>query len=679
MRPQGDAQLGAKDQHSIPLKPEIQGLRAVAVLTVLLFHVWPNALRGGYVGVDIFFVISGYLITGLLLREAEQTGTISLINFYKRRIRRLLPASTLVIAISCLFVGMLPKVQWEDTAWEALASSLYVQNWWLANQAIDYLAEDSAPSLLRHYWSLSVEEQYYILWPLLFLLFPAFHTANRSRHTFALIIGSVGGSSLLYSLYLTHHNPPLAYFATTTRAWELALGGGLAIIAGHLDKIDSKSRALLGWIGLCLIGLACVRFNQTTAFPGYKALLPALGAAFVIVAGQPTQPWSSYQLLKLGPMQYFGGISYSLYLWHWPVLTLYSAALPSHKITPLHGLAVVIISISLAHLSKRFVEDPLRFSNWNRLDWIQPPSRILALSIALAVITAGVVHLRWAKENGTPPVTVTLDPSILTKPYDPTRPTFPSLETARRDNPDVYNLKCHADQFTSAPLSCIFGNDSAQKKAVLIGDSHAAQWLPALQSLYRDKTEWKLITYTKTACPFNAASVTIGKERRAYESCVEWNQRVLAELKALRPNVVVTTQSAVHHALDAVNDQDSLRILTNGLRTRWDQLHELGAQVLVIRDTPWMERNIPECLSAPNATVTGCSTPIGAALRPDPILLAMQGSPPVNYLDITSQICNKTICSPIQGQVLVYRDSHHLTATFSRLMAKEISTILGPD
>jgi peptidoglycan/LPS O-acetylase OafA/YrhL len=254
-------------------QPEIQGLRAIAVMAVLVFHVWPDVLPGGYIGVDVFFVISGYLITGLLLREVERSGRISLVNFYRRRIRRLLPAAALVIIVSCMTVGMLPIVQWTDTAKEALASTFYLQNWWLAYQAVDYLAEDSAPGILRHYWSLSVEEQYYIFWPLLYIFVAASsHWArHHPRRTFAIMAIGIGVPSLLYSIYLTNQEPSSAYFVTTTRAWELAIGSGLAVFIHHAKSLSSSIRASIGLLGMISILISCLSFSEVTPFPGYAA------------------------------------------------------------------------------------------------------------------------------------------------------------------------------------------------------------------------------------------------------------------------------------------------------------------------------------------------------------------------------------------------------------------------
>lgn len=659
---------------------EIQGLRAIAVIVVLIFHVWPSALSGGYVGVDVFFVISGYLITGLLLREAQRSGTISLLDFYGRRVRRLLPASTVVVVAVAASVTLLPTVQWADTAKEILASTFYVQNWWLASQAVDYLAEDNAPGLLRHYWSLSIEEQYYIVWPLLFIgLSAVIHKAKaRPRLVFGAIIGFVAVSSLAYSVYLTDANPGLAYFATTTRAWELALGGLLAVWLQGRERDYGVWSPLLGWAGVIAIALACLAFNEATSFPGYAALLPTVGAAMVIVAGQSNFWWSAYRLLATRPMQYVGDISYSLYLWHWPIVVLYGLQVEG-PLSVSDGLAVIVISLVLASLTKVLVEDPFREKTWRKFASVNQPLATGALSFAIALIAANYVWVLNSQASDNDPSALTAGANtkaLLMQAYDPSRPTIPPVMNARRDNPDVYRLKCHVNQLSSEPSRCEFGSADAKYHVVLVGDSHAAQWLPSLQGLLETRKAWRITTFTKSACAFNATPVALGKDRAEYKSCTEWNDRVMTELAEMKPDVVVTSQSSGQRAFGSRDKDDSQRMLAAGLVTRWQELRELGSKVVVVRDTPWMDKNPVECMSAENASPTKCSTKASKAFMQDSILLAMKQKPDVALLDLSKKICDPDVCIPVKGQVLIWRDRHHLTATFARALSQEFIAMI---
>jgi peptidoglycan/LPS O-acetylase OafA/YrhL len=540
-------------------------------VAVLIFHIWPDALPGGYVGVDVFFVISGYLITGLLLRDAEQNGRISLGRFYQRRIRRLLPAAMLVIVVAALSFPLLPQAQWSDLSREVLSSAFYVQNWWLVAQAVDYLAEDNAPGMLQHYWSLSVEEQYYIVWPLIAWLLISRSASARARPARSLFVVTVllGGLSFLYSALLVRRDPALAYFVTTTRAWELAIGGLLATSRLSFERLPGSLRVIVGWSGLGMIGIACALFGSGTPFPGYAAALPTVGAALVLVAAQTQRSGSSYWLLQLRPLQFLGDISYSLYLWHWPLLIVWRAMNPVEEAISLpHGAAIGMAAIVLAWLSKVWVEDPFRHGTPIWRGWAPSPVAIFVTSAGLAFVNSFSIAMLGRGVEVVP----VADPGLLTKPYDPKRPTVPSFKQARNDNPDVYKRKCHVNQVSSEPLSCTYGVESAPRVAVLIGDSHAAQWAPALQTIYKNRPDWRLVTFTKSACAFNAAAVTLGKERRPYDSCTEWNGKVLAEVERLRPEVVVVS-AAAGYTVQGIDDREkNLAALSDGLLVRWRQL-----------------------------------------------------------------------------------------------------------
>ncbi|MGH3322789.1 MAG: acyltransferase family protein, partial [Streptosporangiaceae bacterium] len=307
------------------LRPEIQALRAVAVAAVLLFHLWPNRLTGGYVGVDVFFAISGFLITAHLLREVDATGRIRFAAFWARRARRLLPASLLVLAVSAggtyLFV---PQEKWQQFFSEIGASALYVQNWLLAHNAVDYLASENAPSVAQHFWTLSAEEQYYAVWPLLIavvLLLARRRSTRVRRNSLLAVLVLLTAASLAYSVWETSTNPSVAYFITPTRIWEFGLGAIVAFVwpepAGGV-----RLRVLMSWVGLGCIAVATIVFTADTVFPGYAAALPVVGALLVIVAGPVAHPAGTLWLARLRPVQFLGDVSYSVYLWHWPLIVL---------------------------------------------------------------------------------------------------------------------------------------------------------------------------------------------------------------------------------------------------------------------------------------------------------------------------------------------------------------------
>lgn len=648
--------------------PEIQGLRAIAVLVVLVFHLWPAALPGGYVGVDVFFVISGYLITGLLLRQVERTGRISVSGFYAKRIKRLLPAATLVLVAVATCISLLPVLRWGDTAREIAASALYVENWWLAAQAVDYLAADDVPSPLQHFWSLSVEEQYYIVWPLLFALLGAVGLVKKlgGRAAFGLIVVVVGVLSLAYSIYITPRDPGLAYFATTTRAWELALGGMLAVFTRweHLPEVWRQS---LGVLGFTMILAASFCFDGTTPFPGYLALLPTLGAAFMLASGTSQRRVSMYGLLSSRPFQYVGDLSYSLYLWHWPAVVFYKQ-IAGRELGLVDGLVVGAISLALAHQTKVLVEDRFRapsFASGSRAR----PFMFGAACILLALWCSLAIGFQVNRHA---------DAAAAIASETAGAAGFrPALVAARKDVPAAYAKGCHAGPRSVEPTACAMGDPGAEVRMFVAGDSHAVQWLPALEK-FAVRKGWRVESYTKSACAFVDVPLSAGSGRGEYAACSEWNANLLAKIRRERPDLLLVSQSVAHRPADVPpEDREAVYdAIVEGLLRRWRTVQAEGVRVVVLADTPRLGLDVPECLSAPGASFESCSRPAGPLLsRPDPLVEAARriGAPVVSLNDL---ICPDDICPPVIGDVLVWRDSHHVTATFATERADEFAARL---
>ena len=653
-------------------RPEIQGLRAVAVLVVLLFHIWPSAAPGGYVGVDVFFVISGYLITGLLLREAENKGRISIGRFYARRIKRLLPAATIVLLAVTTCISILPIVRWEGTAFETVASALYFENWWLAKNAVDYLASENAPSALQHYWSLSVEEQYYITWPALLALFAWLlpHLRNRPRFVFGALVVTIGCLSLAYSIYITPRNPGLAYFATTARGWELAIGGALAVWTSW-QRMPGGLRQLAGYAGILAIALATWTYSTSTSFPGYLAMLPTLGAALVIVSGESRSRLAIYSVLKSRPFQYLGDLSYSLYLWHWPVVVFYTA-LAGRQIGLVDGLIVLGVSTALAHQTKYLIEDRFRapgFASSRR--WM--PFGFGALCILSSVVFAGAVLRQVELRSGNEVVSE----STAAAGDGASSGAFrPALTDARQDIPDVYANGCHVDQRSVQPKSCSWGASAAKVRIILVGDSHAAQWLPALRVI-AEKRGWQLTSFTKSACGLADVEFVVGRDKRPYESCTTWGKNVTREIVKMKPNLVITTQSRGQYAYGASDRSASDAMITAGLSRSWRTFQSAGIHVVALRDTPRVGVDIPDCLASAKGSKRACSRPRAKALLvADPVVMAAKLDG-IELVDMSDAICGPAICVPIIRHMLVWRDSHHLTATFARSLAPKLEKRLN--
>lgn len=659
-------------------RPEIQGLRAIAVLVVLVFHVWPQTLTGGYIGVDVFFVISGYLITGLLLRDAEKGEGISILGFYSKRIRRLLPAATLVLVAVATCISVLPVVRWEGTAHEIIASALYFENWWLAWNSVDYLALESAPSPLQHYWSLSVEEQYYIVWPILLALawlVPA--ARRRPRAVFGSLVIAIGLLSLLHSIHITAKNPGFGYFATTTRAWELAIGGALAVFTGWRN-LPGPARLAAGYLGIGAIALAAFAFDGKTVFPGYHALLPTVGAALVLVSGQVR--WAPYGLLKTRPFQYFGDISYSLYLWHWPVVIFYQE-ISGAPLGIVDGLIVIAVSTALAHQSKYLVEDKFREPGFpSPKAWV--PFLLAVVCIAWSVWCAAFIlyqvrshtAISETAAESTHPGAMAI---FANAQFDKSVSFIPQPLQAVKDQSQAYRDGCITNLTGSDVKECRYGNKAAERHVVVVGDSHAVHWIPALD-IIAQRRGWRLTAITKSACPLARMEITAGSTEQM-QSCIDWNNAAVEQVLAYKPDVVVFAHSVGSMSTVTDDRKQSAETIAVWIRSLWQELERGGASVVALRDTPRMKVLPAECVAADGATSERCSNPRRNALPSvDPLVIAAGGHPSALLVDMTDYICGAEMCEPVVGNVFVWRDTHHMTATYSATLARPLEEKIEP-
>ena len=663
---------------SQPFRPEIQGLRAVAVSSVLFYHVWPALLPGGFVGVDVFFVISGYLITEVLLRDVKASGRIGIVRFYGRRIKRLLPAATLVLVVTAACYPLLPVVSWEEHSEQILASTLYYQNWWLGLQAIDYLASERAPGVLQHFWSLSVEEQYYLVWPLLFLIIRRLFAPSRLEPltTLKWFISGIFAASLIHSIHLSYTQPELAYFASSTRAWELALGGILAAYGGN-NPTAKKYKRILSAVGMVLVASAFFLIGEDSIFPGWIALIPTLGTVCVIYAGNTASNLSPQAILRSKPFQYLGDISYSLYLWHWPVIIFfqYQSGRPP---TLLDGLAIFAISCALAHLSKTHVEDTLRQRDFFGLNRGWP---FLLGAACITIAAAGALLVDRAHHAAMRPDGQRSEAAHVKSPVNGSSDYQPTALTAREDRPLAAQMGCHTNQAERQPRVCSFGTQQSPVHLVLIGDSHAAQWSPAFREIV-EANGWYLTVLTKSACAFAKIPVKIGRPPRSYEECIDWSLAVVDLLQELKPTHVIIGQSMAQRVYEEEDVHRSAIRLANAYQSIWQLVGSMNSSIIALRDTPRMAIDVPVCLTTPGKTAEDCSALRNVALdhpdRVDPILLATQASPHVHLLDFSNQICNATVCPAVTDGTLVWRDGHHLTATFVKKLIPALAAALEP-
>lgn len=697
MRPEARPRAG--------FRGDVEGLRAVAVLLVLAGHASQNLVPGGFVGVDVFFVISGFLITGLLVTELNRTGGVSLAGFYARRAKRLLPAAGVVLVAALLLTfAFLPRTRWSDTGWDVVFSGLYGMNWRLAEQSVDYLAANRAPSMVQHFWSLAVEEQFYLVWPLLLVGVAWLGRRRGNRAGFLLVaLALVAVPSFAWSVLLTANDPARAYFVTTTRMWELALGGFVALLASQLHRLPRLAAAGLAWSGLAAIVATALVLGGESAFPGYAALGPTLGTAAVIAGGVAAGRFGPGVLLGMRPARAVGAVSYSLYLWHWPLLVVAEARLG--ELTAVTGLAVVALSAVPAVLTYRYVENPIRMST--TLTW--QPARSLqlgALCTGVSVLAGLVFQLTvWPPpQRPVPPALAAptvgatgaagspASPTVLGaaalgdspnrskagEPVDQVGSFVPDPLVARQDGPDAWQDGCHVDQRSSEVKSCLYGDRDSSFTIALAGDSHAAQWLPALQQVAGTK-KWRLKTYTKSSCPFINGVVAL--DNRPYPSCTEWNDKVRAALTGgERPDLLVVSTSFYLMVQDGrpVSGQ-AQAAFADALRRTWTDMTAAGVRVVVLRDTPYHDTDIAECVSAHPRKLTRCASPRDKVLAGGggpAHEAAARHNDKVHLVDLNDAICPRDRCAPVIGGVLVYRDNNHLTATYAATLAPRLATAL---
>jgi peptidoglycan/LPS O-acetylase OafA/YrhL len=699
-------------------RPDIEGLRAVAVLAVVLFHAEMPGVGGGFVGVDVFFVISGFLITGLLWREASSTGTVRLRRFYGARARRLLPASATVGVITAIAAAvLLPPLLVANVMRDGIASALYVSNYWFIAEGVHYFGGHLPPSPFQHYWSLGVEEQFYLVWPALIIGTAWVVRRVRRRPTaegqsqrpYLVVLALVAAVSFALSLVITFVMPAVAFFSLPTRAWQLAVGGLVALSAGQWRRLGSLPAAIAGWAGLALILLACTRLSASTLYPGIAALVPVLGAALVVGAGCAATSQGCGRLLGTAPMRAVGRVSYSWYLWHWPVLVL-APPLLGHPLGLAGRLVAALVSLGLAVLTLRFIENPLRFAPRVR----RSPGASLALgaaatAVAVCVGVALLVAVPTPVGRGTPaaPLSITaapVPPGSGIDAYDAAvRQVFAQVQAAVAASADLKAVPANLDPplaeaageqqaywfdgclrtpFQGGQPECATGDTASTTTVALVGDSHAAMWIPAWRQIVGQR-RWRLEMLTKGACPL--MDLPISNHWRGLvedvEHCQQWRAEIIARLRAERPRLVVVSMWRGYGAgsgngwLSGFTSYDPAWL--DSLTRLVQQLRGTGAKVLVLGPVPDPQTVVPICLSAHLDDATACSPPTSTAVNKPGIAAeaAATQAGAGQYADLTDLFCTAARCPVIVGNTLVYFDWEHLTLEYSRLLAPVIGTL----
>jgi len=638
-------------------RPDIEGLRGIAILLVLLFHAGLPWTPGGFVGVDVFFVISGFLITGKLWRESQQPGGLNITRFYAWRIRRLLPAALVAVALISL-VGLLlaAPLDRSELAADGAASALSIANMRFIG-SVDYFAATTSPSPFLHFWSLSVEEQFYLVWPALIVLL-TWRGGSSRRLIVALLIGVVASFAL--SIWLTDTSPARAFYLLPTRVWQLGVGGLLALV-GVMGT--SRGAGALAWAGLAAVAVAGVVLTAEIPYPGLAALLPTAGAVALLYGG--AAPSGPVRLLAAAPLRFLGKISYSLYLWHWPLLVLPLMFL-ERALTGVEVVASVAVAIGVSWLSWRFVEQPFRYGDRSRRATSWSAIRVgVAGILSVALFTQGL-----AAALPSSAVAVQPTPSPSGSPVASDRPITlpadltPSLASARDDEERLRGDGCLAFERVTTPPNCVYGVKGSAITIALVGDSHASHWFPAIEAIALERG-WRLVSFVKVSCSFTTLVQRNLALKREYRECTAFNEATVARLNQIKPALTIIVNRRTFRPIEE-NITSALAGAALG-----EMVARIPGATAILVDTPDPGRDVPACLSKHPSDIRAClftqddadNREIGIAER---VAADVSGA---RLIDLTANICTEWPCSPISGSVLIYRDEDHMTATFSRSLA----------
>ncbi len=687
-------------------RPEIEGLRAVAAALVAIYHIFLGRVSGG---VDVFFVVSGFLIATSLLRQVEGGGRPDLARFLSRLMARLLPLALVVLgAVAIAAMVILPITRQSSALGEVVASALYVENWALAAKAVDYAGRDEVKSPVQHFWALSVQGQFYLVW----FAFVSGTLVIAGRRRFRMALGTVFGvvlvASLGFSILLTGANQPLAYFHTGTRLWEFAAGGLLALAIGHLEAHPRPLAPAMGWVGLALVVSCGLVLNVSTMFPGWAALWPVAGALLVLMSGGTRSRWSVDHLLGSRVFLAAGGIAYALYLVHWPILVFVQSMRDRTGPAGLFdGLAILAVSVVLAYVGTRLVASPAR--TWLAARW--PARRVLGAGIACIALVAAsgfalagpapadsaeppldpalytgagasrpspsaTIHPEATPgssagespggspggSSATPPPT----PAPTTDPHADQVPFGPDLRTIGMDRGHFYHDGCLQELTGERLVTCTGGDRGGGTTVLVVGGSHSLHWLPAIEPVAKERG-WRLVTALKADCPMSAGPFGTDDRQR---SCGAWNRSLLDWILADPPDMVITTSTITTPQAESV---------PGGYVERWRELAAAGIPVIGIRDTPRAGSDRPDCLARHRDDPWACAIARSPTLDPvDPATLVDDRPSNLVLVDLSDALCPTETCPAVIGHVVVYRDGHHLSATFARTMAWMLAEVL-PD
>lgn len=656
---------GIKTRETRAYRPELQGLRALAVLLVVVYHVWLNRVSGG---VDVFFVITGFLIVGQLFRASERGG-IRYGPMWGRMIKRLFPAAlTVLVGVMAACFLWLPEHRWFQTIQEVFAAALYWENWQLVADSTDYFAQNNVASVVQHFWSLSIQGQFYVVMPLVVgLVGLVVHRLGWGLRgpLLAVVIG-LFATSLAYSVWLTNTDQALAYFHSLTRVWEFMLGGLLALVIDSV-RLPRWLRIVLGWAGVIGLVTCGLLLQVGSMFPGYVALWPTMAAVFVLLAGATNSRAGADRWLCSKPLEFVGNISYSLYLWHWPVLVLYLSVRGQESVGLKGGALIISTSFALAVATYYLVEEPARRSKFGIKRAWGGYAFGAVLLVPVLLLTQG--WQVYAEQQAAAVEVGVNDPNYpgaiaLTAGYTQWEPfedePAPNLFQIPHEWSRLPDRTCYPSRHGHEVNVCKSKNGATPKKRIaIVGDSHPQMYVGAINPLI-EKNDWEVFTIRRPGCPFSVNSELI----KGSQGCVDWNAALIEELKDLKPDAVVTMST--YQVRKGLTERTP-----PGFVEQWRKLERAGIPVVAFRDNPRYGFEPTNC-----ANEKGPDAPECAGLRSEfyqevsPYERIPNMPSNVAFIDTSDLFCDQRgKCPPIIGNVRVYMDDNHITGTYMKTMA----------
>lgn len=633
---------------------EIQGLRASASLLIAIYHIWFNRVSGG---VDVFFVVSGFLIIGSLSREATSTQTVAFGAYFTRMARRIVPLAYVIVAVTVVGVWIfVSRVYWEDMFRGIRAALGYFANFHFASTSVDYLDQDASASPVQHFWAMSIQGQFYLVIPFFVMLAAVVaRVLKRSTHNvFVASLVVVSVVSFVYSVIATPREPAPMYFNSFARIWEFGIGGFVAVALAK-TVFSQRIAAVMAWVGVSVVFFNAI-FIGGISYPGYIALVPVTGAVLLLLSGQTSHLSIPVRILGTAPLVRLGEYSYGFFLWHWPLLIFGKLHFNAEEVSIIGGLAIIAGALLLSMFTYRFVESP--FLNRRRGGQSRPS--IVELvgvgAMVVAVISATVVLQDRALRGVTG---IADDPSSSTVPafekvptaaesvlFDPLRPLTPDPLVADDDRGQTYKDGCFKkDTSTSRVEVCSYGDPTGPTIA-LVGGSHSLHWTTAVKAA-AEKHKWNLQVIVKVTCRYGLIEDT---------SCGRWIANTEKYLLENRPDLVVLTAT--------VGSKRDERVPADYVE-RWNTLSNAGIPILAIRDNPWFPYSVSACVDENRTDPLACAYPRAELLKPvNPALSVSAGIAGMTVVDFNDYLCDETLCYAVIDNIVTYRDRDHFTSTY---------------